>query len=188
MGINETNLVDKIIVEDKLGYKSKENSTTWQKAALTSSSRKTQQSDRKQYQALQELLAVSLPACCSHSHSSISVLATTLEDGVTFLEGFTATRCCTLYRTTARLSRWVKSDVMLMYIRKSGAQCNNFCLRMQLHRFPCINSRVQWVHFQLSAVRLWRSLSSCCGGGWSKPVKTLHPVHLSTCELQACST
>ena len=62
MGINETNLVDKIIVEDKLEYKSKENSTIWQKAARTSSSRKAQQSNRKQYQALQELLAASLPA------------------------------------------------------------------------------------------------------------------------------
>lgn len=42
------------------------------------------------------------------------------------------------------------------------------------------------MYFQLSAVRLWRSLPSCRGGGWSEPVKTLHPVHLPTCELQAC--
>ena len=50
MGINVANLVDKIIVEDKLGYKSKESATIRQKAALF------------QYQAPQELIAVSLPA------------------------------------------------------------------------------------------------------------------------------
>lgn len=94
-------------VEDKLGYKSKENSTIGQKAAHASSSRESS-AIRKQLYSVpsSSRIAVSIP------------LATTLEDGITFLQGFTTTCCCTLYHTTARLSRWVKSEVRSIYILK----------------------------------------------------------------------